>query len=102
MIRHVVMWVFPEHSAGRSRDDNVQRAESLLRTLPGAIPGIRRFEVGVDQLGGEKNAHLVLESDFDDWPALEHYQGHPAHLEAVRFFHEVGTARLGVDYEVAG
>ena len=100
MIRHVVMWVFPDVSAGRSRDDDVARAVELLRALPAAIPGIRRFEPGVDQLGGERQAHLVLVSDFDDWDALETYQQHPAHLEVVAFFREVGTSRLAVDYEV--
>jgi hypothetical protein len=102
MIRHVVMWVFPEESAGRSRADNLLRAVELLHSLPEAIPGIKRFEVGVDQLGGEKNAHLVLESDFDDWQSLEAYQVHPVHLEVVAFFREVGTTRLGVDYELSG
>ena len=100
MIRHVVMWVFPDESAGRSRDENVARAAELLRGLPAAIPEIRRLEAGADQLGGERQAHLVLESDFDDWAALETYQQHPAHLDVVAFFREVGTTRLAVDFEI--
>ena len=100
MIRHVVMWVFPDESAGRSCAENVAKAVELLQGLPATIPGIRRFEPGVDQLGGERQAHLVLESDFDDWAALETYQQHPAHLAVVAFFREVGTSRLAVDYEV--
>ena len=100
MIRHVVMWVFPEESAGRSRDENVAKALELLQGLPPVVPVIRRFEPGVDQLGGERQAQLVLESDFDDWDALETYQQHPAHLEVVAFFREVGATRLAVDYEV--
>jgi hypothetical protein len=100
MIRHVVMWVFPDDSAGRSRAENVAKAVDLLQGLPAAIPAIRRFEPGGDQLGGERQAHLVLVSDFDDWDALETYQQHPAHLEVVAFFREVGTSRLAVDYEI--
>jgi stress responsive alpha/beta barrel protein len=102
MIRHVVMWVFPEESAGRTREDNLLRAFELLQALPDAIPLIRRFDVATDQLGGEKQAHLMLDSDFDDWDALETYQQHPAHLEVVAFFREVGTTRLAVDHEVQG
>lgn len=100
MIRHVVMWVFPEESAGRSRQENVLRAVGMLHALPEAIPEIQRFEVGVDELGGERQAHLVLESDFADWDALERYQKHPAHQEVVAFFRECETARLGADYTV--
>jgi hypothetical protein len=99
MIRHVVMWAFPEESAGRTREDNVLRAFELLLALPDAIPVIRRFDVATDQLGGEKQAHLMLDSDFDDWDALETYQQHPAHLEVVAFFRELGTTRLAVDHE---
>jgi hypothetical protein len=100
MIRHVVMWVFPEESAGRSREDNVLRAYELLQSLPEAIPVIRTFAVLRDHLGGENQAHLMIDSTFDDWDALEAYQQHPAHLEAVAFFREVGTTRLGVDHEL--
>lgn len=98
MVRHVVMWVFPEDSAGRSREENVSRACELLSALPDAIPEIRRYEIGVDELGGERQAHLVLDSEFDDWDALERYQQHPSHLEVVAFFREVGTTRYAVDY----
>jgi hypothetical protein len=100
MIRHVVMWVFPEESAGRAREDNVLRAFELLRALPDAIPVIRQFDVATDQLGGEKQAHLMLDSTFDDWDALETYQQHPAHLEVVAFFRGLGTTRSAVDYEI--
>jgi len=94
------MWVFPEESAGRSRDENVARACELLRALPGAIAEIQRFEIGVDELGGERQAHLVLVSEFADWDALERYQQHPSHLEVVGFFREVGTTRYAVDYAI--
>jgi hypothetical protein len=100
MVRHVVMWVFPAESAGRTRDENVTRAVELLHGLPAAIPEIRRFEVSTDELGGEKHAHLLLDSDFDDWDALEAYQQHPAHLDVVGFFREAGTTRWAVDRQV--
>jgi hypothetical protein len=99
MIRHVVMWVFPEQSGGRPRAENVARATELLHGLPAAIPEILRFEVAADELGGEKQAHLMLDADFRDWDALETYQQHPAHLEVVAFFRECGTARWAVDHE---
>jgi hypothetical protein len=100
MIRHVVMWVFLEESGGRTREDNVLRAFELLRALPEAIPVIRRFDVVTDQLGGEKQAHLLLDADFDSWDDLETYQQHPAHLEVVAFFRAVETTRWAVDHEV--
>jgi hypothetical protein len=99
MIRHVVMWIFPEESAGRSREDNVLRAFELLQALPDVIPVIRRLDVLPDHLGGDKQAHLMIDADFDDWDALEVYQQHPAHLEVVAFFREVGTTRWAIDHE---
>jgi hypothetical protein len=101
MIRHVVMWVFPDESGGRSRDENVARAVELLRSLPAAIPEILRFEIAVDELGGDKQAHLMLDADFADWDALETYQQHPAHLEVVAFFRGCGTVRWAVDHEAS-
>jgi hypothetical protein len=99
MMRHVVMWVFPEESAGRARDENMARAIEMLRELPAEIPVIRRFDVVTNQLAGDKQAHLLLDSDFDDWDALETYQQHPAHLAVVAFFGEAGTTRWAVDYD---
>jgi hypothetical protein len=99
MIRHVVMWTFPEQAGGRSRAENIAHITELLDALPGSVPGIRRFEVGNDQLGGPAAAHLVLVADLDDWDALEAYRVHPAHQAVVTALNGVREGRWTADYE---
>ncbi|HEV8297461.1 MAG TPA: Dabb family protein [Acidimicrobiales bacterium] len=99
MIRHVVMWTFLEQAQGRSRAENLKIMQEKLEALPPRVPGIRRFEVGVDQLAGPAAAHLVLVSDLDDWAALDAYRVHPAHQEVVQFLDGVRDGRWTVDYE---
>jgi hypothetical protein len=100
MIRHVVMWTFAEEADGRSRADNLATARERLERLPALIPGIRRFELGIDELRGAQQADLVLIAEFDDWPGLDAYVVHPAHQEVVTFFSRVRDQRWAVDYEI--
>ncbi len=100
MIRHVVMWTFSEDAAGRSRQENLEVVKDMLEELPDKIPGLHRFDVGIDELAGPTSAHLVLVAELDDWAALDAYQSHPAHLDVVDYLADVRIGRWAVDYEM--
>ncbi len=100
MVKHIVVWKFRESAEGASRAENLKRAKSLLEMLKGRIPGIRRFEVGIDVSQTDASYDLVLNSEFTDTRALDEYRNHPDHLRVVEFLRKVHEGRVVVDYLV--
>ena len=71
-----------------------------LRALPGQIPEIRTYEVGLDELHGPRSWDVVLVSGFDSFEALQTYIQHPAHQEVVAYLEQVTETRAPVDFTV--
>lgn len=74
--RHVMLMTF---KAG-VEPGQVDAALAALATMPDKVPGIRRYEFGLDRELLDDNADLALVADFDseeDWRA---YATHPEHL----------------------
>ena len=99
MIRHIVLWKIAEHTAGKSREDNILQAEILLRALPALVPSIRSFEVGRNLVLGAEAFDLVLIATFDSLQGLQEYQDHPEHQRVVRFLRSVRSGRAVADVE---
>ena len=80
--------------------DPVQAEElaNRLRALPGLIPEIRTYDVGVDVGRGPSSYEVGLHSTFDDVDGLERYRVHHAHQAVVQLVGEVSTARVVVDW----
>jgi hypothetical protein len=72
---------------------------AALRVLPGRIPEIRGYEVGVDVSRGPNSYDVGLYSTFDDAEALERYRAHPAHQEVLELVERVSSNRVVVDWE---
>ena len=100
MIRHIVLWKFQESAGGADRDSNLATASRLLKELPGRIPSIRSFEVGVDTGHGPQAYDLALNSTFDSEEGLHAYIEHPAHRQVVVFLRAVQSGRVVADYEI--
>lgn len=98
MLKHVVMWKFRDEAEGVDRKENLRQAKSMLDSLPGKIPAIRNFEVGIDVLHGTASYDLVLISAFEDAQGLLVYQTHPAHMDVVKFLRKVQSDKVVVDY----
>lgn len=82
MVRHVVLLTFQPNTP---RAD-VDAVADALRTLPGRIPELRGYDVGVDLgLAGADggNADLSIVADVDDVAGYEAYRDHPYHLDPV-------------------
>lgn len=91
MLHHVVCIQVP---------DPVQAEEVVnrLKALPGLIPEIRTYEVGLDVVKGPTSYEVGLHSTFDDVEALERYRVHHAHQAVVKLIEEVGTGRVAADW----
>ncbi len=96
MIKHIVAWDVPE--AGKS--ENITRLKTLLEELPGLIPEIKLYEVGVNIKDSEHAKDMILLSGFADQAALDRYAVHPEHQRVVQELRKVAQKTVVVDFEV--
>ena len=99
MIRHIVM-LRVKATDDQSKEENVRAIRAVIDSLKGIVPGLRRIEGGVDFSATEWSSDVVLYSEFESRAALEAYQKHPAHVEALTFMADRRTERRVVDYEI--
>lgn len=99
MVRHVVLLTF---------QPNTPRADlgavaGALRTLPGRIPELRGYSVGVDLgLAGADggNADLSIVADVDDVAGYEAYRDHPEHQRIIaEMIRPILASRVAVQHE---
>ena len=74
--RHVVLLTL-------DADCDVDAVLASLRTLPAAIPELRRYEVGRDAGLVDGNATVAVVADFDDEAGWRTYTTHPAHTRII-------------------
>ncbi len=95
MIKHVVSWEFAE----KDKSTNILRMKQLLEELPGLIPEIIDYEVGLNIRQSDIAMDMVLISSFSDESALKIYGTHPEHHRVVQELHAVTTKAVIVDYD---
>jgi hypothetical protein len=96
MLRHIVMWKVAGDTK-EARDAVRAELRARLEALPAQLEMIRRFEIGVNDLGAD-NYDVVLVSEFDDADALTRYVQHPIHQKVVGYVRENTVGRAAVDY----
>src|SRR5262245_1241468 len=79
MFRHVVLLQWTAEATDAQRAAVVD----ALRLLPGAIPEIRQYDIGVDARVNEGNFDLVVVADFDDIDGYLVYRDHPQHQAVI-------------------
>jgi len=92
MVRHIVMWKL-------SNKADAMEIKSRLEALNGKIPGLLHIEAGIDFLGSEQSADLVLVSEHESRDALAAYQAHPEHQAVAPLVKAAAVSRTVVDYE---
>lgn len=100
MLRHIVMWKFKDSAEGATKRENLLRARALFEALPGTIPQIKSFEVGISMAEGGQFYDIALNSTFENPGTLVAYQQHPAHVKVVEFLRTVQTSKVVIDYTV--
>ena len=98
MIKHVVMFRIKE-AEGLSKEENIIKAQNLLKSLPSKIDLIREYQVGINAKESERAGDIVLISAFDNMEKLAEYSSHPEHQAVVSFLKKVWYDVMVVDYE---
>jgi len=93
MIRHIVMWKLRDKA-------DAPALKARLEALNGVVHGLVRLEAGIDFLGSEQSADLVLVADLQGREALQVYQEHPEHQAVVPLIRAAATSRTVVDYDL--
>jgi Stress responsive A/B Barrel Domain len=94
MLQH---YVFLKYRDG-TPEQHVTAFCDRMRALRGAVGGIRRLEIGRDELRDARSWDLVLIMEFTSVETLRAYQGDPRHL-AVMAFNEPFVAHVAsVDF----
>ncbi|MFN8157146.1 MAG: Dabb family protein [Candidatus Nanopelagicales bacterium] len=92
MITHVVSFTFADRA---DREECRDRLEALVEP----IDALLTLTVGLDLLGDNGAADLVLISTHDDAAGLRAYQQHPDHVEFAAWLKPRITSRTVVDFE---
>jgi hypothetical protein len=98
MIKHIVLWKLKDFAEDADKAENIEKMKTMLETLPGKVPVIRSFEVGVNTIPSGASWDVVLIAGFDSPEDLETYQTHPEHLKVGEFIGKVRTDRALVDF----
>lgn len=93
MIKHLVMWKLKE-----PRQENIATVKAALETCAGIVPGMLKYEVGVDIGSDHSPWDVAIYSEFTDRAALEAYQQHPKHLAVKPIIGPLRETRGAVDF----
>lgn len=100
MVKHVIIWNFPEGMSETDRILNGQKIKAGLESLKGQIDGLLDIHVYNDMLP-TSNGDLMLDSTFEDAESLNAYTVHPAHVRvATEIVRPVTCNRKCVDFEL--
>ncbi|MFI6299231.1 Dabb family protein [Nonomuraea sp. NPDC050790] len=79
MIRHIVLLTWSEEAT----DAQKAAVAEGLAALPGAIPELRRYELGTDLGLGTGNSDFAVLAEFDSVADYEVYRDHPVHQAVI-------------------
>lgn len=96
MIKHLVMWKLK--GEGAQKQDNIRAAKAALETCRNLVPGMLKYEIGVDIGTDHAPWDIAVYSEFSDRAALDAYQQHPAHLAIKPVIGPLRESRAAVDY----
>jgi quinol monooxygenase YgiN len=97
MIKHIVMWKLK--GEGPERQDNIQTVKAALETCRDIVPGMLKFEIGIDARIHHTPWDLCIYSEFSGREAMAAYQQHPVHQATMPVIGPLIEARGVVDYE---
>jgi len=99
MLRHIVIWTLPTDKSTEENQRNAMRIKSGLEGLALVAPGIHSIKVNISPLPlSTCNAHIVMDSLFEDESAFHAYLSHPEHVAFKSFIQDSTEKRLCMDY----
>jgi len=95
MIRHIVLFKFKAEIESASREDFVQKLQSLS-----SLPMVRYLSVGTNFTESPRAYDIGLIVDVDDRAALEAYGNHSLHIPVKEMAARLCSTFPLVDYEL--
>lgn len=99
MIKHIVMWNVKNEHFGQPKSELLKEMKKRLFDLKGKISVIENIDVQLNTLNSDKNADIILITDFNNIEDLNTYAQHPDHILVVEYVRQIVTGRSCVDYE---
>ncbi len=96
MIRHIVLFKIKDEYK-----DEIPQLVKNFYGMKGKIEGMLSLEAGQDVLHSGRSYDLALITVFDSMASFQAYQEHPVHLPVKARMHEVRSASVACDYEIA-
>ena len=97
MIRHVLVITWTPGAT----DEQKQRVNDQLATLPPLMHGLRSYTFGPDIGVNPGTADMAIVADFDDADAYRAYRDHPAHVDVVkRLINPIVEQRGSAQFEI--
>jgi len=93
MLKHIVAWNLIETTS----EADANKISELLNKLIGQVEGLVHLKVHINLLSTSTRS-VVLDSTFTSEQALDAYQIHPLHQDAVVFIKSITTDRVCLDY----
>jgi len=100
MIRHVIMWKFTDKFDGMSKEQIMDKAETLFAHLKNVIPEIKYMSVERDILRSDRSFDMIYITEFDSLDTLEAYRVHPEHVKVAEFIKAVRIAQAVTDTQI--
>ncbi len=99
MLKHIVLFKLKDEAEGYSKQENALRMKQRLEELPGAIPQVVSFRVGLNISKSPVAYDLGVDSEFESAETLEIYRVHPKHVVVLEFINPLRESVAVVDYE---
>lgn len=96
MVKHLVFFRLKEEN----KTENAKSIKKKLDSLKDKIPFIMEFEVGINEIKGERAWDISLYSAFENMDDLNSYRVHPEHVKVVEYIAKYKTDAAAVDYTV--
>ncbi|TLP57991.1 MULTISPECIES: Dabb family protein [Microbispora] len=95
MFRHIVLLKWTDDATEEQRAEVARR----LNELPGVIPEIRTYQIGLDAGVNQGNFSFAVTAEFDSPEDYIVYRDHPAHLAVIEeCIAQILAARAAVQY----
>lgn len=98
MIHHIVMFTLESSLSELEKKDIGRVFKEKVELLSTIVSGISLLQVEVDPIAGS-NVDILLTSAFNDEQALQTYQEHPLHKEAIAIVQGKVQSRNCFDYK---
>lgn len=94
------MWRLKDFDGVTGNPVQMGALQKCISAMRGAVPGLLKIDLGVDESRTPDSADLILVSEFESWAALDAYQAHPLHDDFKKLFGPLRTERRLGDYEI--